>query len=94
MVSAVQWHVGTDYELLWYEWDSESIVYHSGTGDTHLFNPAAAEVLKILQRQPVTLEALVARIIDEDESSVQFQGDDLKVILRQFYQLNLIEPLL
>jgi PqqD family protein of HPr-rel-A system len=57
-----EWHVVGAFELLWRSWGDEVIVYHTGSGDTHLLSPAAAEVLRTLQRTPTNAKELTAQV--------------------------------
>ena len=62
MGTRARWRVAADFELLWRSWDDEFIVHHTGSGDTHHLNPAAAEVLQTLQTTSATTEELTARV--------------------------------
>ena len=51
-----------DCELLWLDWDDGHVVYHGGSGDTHLLDVTAAGLLRRLQQTPAAPEELCATI--------------------------------
>lgn len=71
-------------------WDREEFVlYNNLSGDTHLLDGAAMEVLSLLQEQPATLDGLM--------SALQLDGglDDaalLTELLQQLQRMSLVEP--
>lgn len=57
------WRLVTSFDILQHAWDGETAVFHSGSGDTHLVNQAAAAVLAALQEGAVTLMELNQKIV-------------------------------
>ena len=49
MQDVPRWRAPSGSLLRWRSWDDEFIVYDSGSGQTHLLDPIAAETLKILE---------------------------------------------
>jgi PqqD family protein of HPr-rel-A system len=49
MKNLPRWRAASGSSLHWHSWDDEFIVYDSGSGQTHLLDPIAAETLKILE---------------------------------------------
>ena len=47
------------FRLYCRSWDNESVVYNSGSGNTHLLDPVAVEALKTLEKQSATLPELL-----------------------------------
>jgi len=86
------WRAIRGFELYWHAWDNEFVVYHSGSGDTHLLNLLAATALQSLQQAPADLSELTAQIasrhgleIDED-----FQRS-MEELVTELARLGLIE---
>ena len=65
--SHVVWRAVPIDVLVWREWDSESVVFNQRTGNTHLLNESAGEILRRLLDSDggATVESLVADLIDE-----------------------------
>lgn len=87
-----RWRAVRGFPLYWHHWDNEFVVYNSGSGDTHLLDVLAAEVLKILDRGPANLLELVQKVaasleieVDRDLSAY------LETRLADFHKLGLIE---
>jgi len=69
------------------EWPNEYLVYHLGTGDTHLLNKSAAEVFFQLQRGVQDLESLKRSL------SINSDSGEAKLIstIRQFQNLSFVD---
>jgi len=48
-------------QLHWRCWDEWSVLYQASSGDTHLLNTAAVELLRSLQQTPASIEQLAAQ---------------------------------
>lgn len=86
------WRVPSNSVFHWREWDSEFVVYHENSGDTHRLSAVGARALQHLAAQPMTAVALVNRLSDElGLGGPEFTAtvDDL---LARFRDLGLIEP--
>jgi PqqD family protein of HPr-rel-A system len=57
-----RWRRVTDTQLIQRVWDDEVVIYHPESGDTHLLNPAAAEMLQVLEQGPASSKALSEHI--------------------------------
>ena len=87
-----RWKVNSEFPLQWRSWDDEFVVYNSGSGDTHLLDPVAAEALQNLEREEASLGELTGRV----GASVKTEPDSelcayLEKLLSDFYKLGLIE---
>ena len=49
--------------LHWKVWDDEFVIFDEGSGDTHLLDPLAAELVKVLQESPGHVPALARRLV-------------------------------
>ncbi|HEC15091.1 MAG TPA: HPr-rel-A system PqqD family peptide chaperone [Sedimenticola sp.] len=86
------WRVNAGFELHWRSWGDEYVVYHSGSGHTHLLNHTAATALRILQQTPAALPELCERLASE--AGVEAGGDlsgALEELLADFARQGLIE---
>jgi PqqD family protein of HPr-rel-A system len=89
-----KWRGQREFNLLWRSWDDdEYVVFHTGSGDTHLLNAVAAEALSELERRAVDEGELAQHLADclarplDDELKKSAAG-----MLREFDELGLIEP--
>ena len=87
-----RWKVNSEFPLRWRSWDDEFVVYNSGSGDTHLLDPVAAEALQNLEQESADLSELAGRVA----ASLKIQADSefsayLEQLLSDLYKLGLIE---
>ncbi len=59
----VNWQLAEGCRLHWKAWDQEFVVFDEGSGDTHLLDPLAAEVLKALEESPGEVPGLARRVV-------------------------------
>jgi len=86
------WRAITGFDLHWRCWDNECVVFHSGTGDTHLLNYLAAEALQALQENPHTLMELTVRAARvSGVASNEELSQSMAELLNNMYRLGLIE---
>jgi PqqD family protein of HPr-rel-A system len=62
LASSGAWRLSEGSSLLWRLWDDEYVVFDRGSGDTHLLDLVAGEILQLLEREPETGGALVRRV--------------------------------
>lgn len=62
MHRAVVWKVEDGARFHFRRWGDECVAYDNATGDTHLLDPVAAELLLALQQAAATTEELVQRV--------------------------------
>ncbi len=79
-------------DLYLQQWEDGATVYHAGSGDTHLLNPAAAAGLRVFANGKLEEQAYyhaVAQALDvaNDEDLHVLMGD----LLRYFCDIQLIE---
>lgn len=80
------WHVAPTAGLLWTTWGDECVVYHGASGDTHLLNPIAADILRRLQSSPASVQD-VERLLGEGSRP------HAETLIGRFADLGLIVPL-
>ena len=86
------WRLAEGSSLVWKLWDDEYVVFDQGSGDTHLLDLVAGEVLRVLERQPETAGDLVRRVA----SALEIEADDalrrhVDQTLGQLHRAGLIE---
>ncbi len=81
------------YHILQRTWGGETVVYHSGSGGTHLIDAGAQAVLASLGEAPASAPELYDRL--EMASAAESREQALSYverILEALYRLGLIEP--
>ncbi len=91
---STKWHVPDDNQILLEEWNDEAVVYNSNSGETHQLSRLSVDVLKLIQTQPVSFDALIKsiRILYQVEDNYDLVRQ-LEELILQFDTLGLIEPL-
>jgi PqqD family protein of HPr-rel-A system len=86
------WRVVPGQSLAFREWDGEAVLYNDLSGNTHLLDGAAIDVLWALQPAPANAAILAARLIDRFEAD----GDELPAVIEDMLttlaSLDLVEP--
>ena len=87
-----RWKVNPKFPLQWQVWDDEFVVYNTGSGDTHLLDPVAAEVLQSLEKKTADLSELAGRV----SASIEIEPDSkfsdyLEQLLSDLHKLGLIQ---
>ncbi|RRQ22855.1 HPr-rel-A system PqqD family peptide chaperone [Thiohalobacter thiocyanaticus] len=87
-----RWQVCGRAGLAWVDWGGEVAIYHRGSGDTHLLDPLAAELLRALESGPrsdADLVSLLSELVSpEPERPPQALAE---TILGELKRLNIIE---
>lgn len=87
-----RWQVCGPAALARVDWDGEVAIYHRGSGDTHLLDPLAAELLRALESGPrsdADLVSLLSELVSpEPARPPQALVED---ILGELKRLNIIE---
>ena len=77
------WQLNPDFQLCWKNWDDQLVLYHTGSGDTHLIDFMGYEILQYLQEQPRTVEDIQAYIL-KTESAVEVDEESVNIRLNEF----------
>jgi len=81
--------------LLWREWEGESVVFNSGSGQTHFLNAVSAEALRAMEETSMTTAALVEHFLElMPESEPDALARQMDRLVRDFAELGLIDPCL
>ena len=76
----------------WKAWDDEFVVFDEGSGDTHLLDPLAAELLKILEDSPGQLSGLTRRITARlDLATDPKVVERMRELMERFVSAGLVE---
>jgi len=85
-------NVPVNANLLFKYWDEECVVYNNLSGETHLLEHYAAELLSSINEQPKTYQTLLKKLTTDFDGSPQAEiAGHLENILTHFQELNLIE---
>jgi PqqD family protein of HPr-rel-A system len=71
------WRVVPGQLLAFREWDGEAVLYNDLSGNTHLLDGGAIDVLQALRSGPADAATLAARLA----SHVDADGDDLSAVI-------------
>lgn len=77
------WQLKPDFQLCWKKWDDQLVLYHAGSGDTHLIDSLGYEILQYLQEQPRTVEEILTHIL-KTESTVEVDEESVNMRLNEF----------
>jgi PqqD family protein of HPr-rel-A system len=64
------------------------VVFDEGSGDTHLLDPLAAEVLKALEEHPADVPALLTRLGFAQDTEIE---GHVRATLERFRDIGLVE---
>ena len=86
------WRVTPGQALACREWDGEAVLYNDLSGNTHLLDGAALDLLHALHVQPADAATLAVRLADHFDAG----DDDLAALIDDMLSalagLDLIEP--
>ncbi|HHH36202.1 MAG TPA: HPr-rel-A system PqqD family peptide chaperone [Gammaproteobacteria bacterium] len=86
------WRVVEGVELLCREWEGQLVLYHGGTGNTHLLDGEAAAVFKLLRAGQAPVRHLAACMKGGDGDG-GCSEDGLVRILGALQRLDIVEPI-
>lgn len=90
---APAWRVGGGDPLRWFDGADESVLFYAGSGETHLLDGDAVEVLRSLQARPGDAAELTARLVPAATAAERAVARArIEQCLREFHRLGLIEP--
>lgn len=94
-MTETQWFVSRPLDLQWRDWDGLGAVYDDGTGDTHLIDALAVELLSLLAQQPRSVRQLVDDLADAlpDDMGHEIAAAFFERQLLALQNLALIEPM-
>ena len=87
----VVWHVPESGSLVWEEWESEYTVYDRATGETHLLSLLPAEIIRLLDQGPLSLEVLSREMASLCEVERTPEWDEqMRRVLQDLASLSLV----
>jgi PqqD family protein of HPr-rel-A system len=93
MARGSRWQLTAPGEFRWVQWDDEWVLYHGASGDTHLLDALAVEVLEALQRAPATAAGLVEDLSQAgDEETRRRLAPYIDSLLATLARRGVIEP--
>lgn len=80
-------------KLLWREWEGESVVFNVNSGNTHLLSSTAVGVLRLLEREVLSVGEISDRLISTiGISSDEEVVNNVETLLKNLDHMGLIEP--
>lgn len=91
--ATTSWRVPVEGTLPLRYWDGDYVVYNPLTGDTHVLDIVAGEVLKVIMAAPTTSRELCQHVADflEVPNDVR-TAENVDAVLATLDELGLIEP--
>jgi PqqD family protein of HPr-rel-A system len=86
------WQVVPGQSLAFREWDGEAVLYNDLSGNTHLLDGAAVDVLQALHPAPATAATLAAALADRFECEADALPALIDELLAGLAGLDLVEP--
>ena len=87
------WRVVPGQLLAFREWDGEAVLYNDLSGNTHLLDGGAVEVLLALHPAPLDAATLAARLADRFDAEGDALAAAIEDMLRDRAGLDLVESL-
>jgi PqqD family protein of HPr-rel-A system len=86
------WRVVPGQSLVFREWDGEAVLYNDLSGNTHLLDGGAIEVLQALRAGPADAATLAARLAGRFEADADELSAVIEDMLAGLAGLDLVEP--
>jgi PqqD family protein of HPr-rel-A system len=86
------WRVVPGQSLVFREWDGEAVLYNDLSGNTHLLDGGAIEVLQALGPGPADAATLAARLAGRFEADADELSAVIEDMLAGLAGLDLVEP--
>ncbi len=86
------WRVVPGQSLAFREWDGEAVLYNDLSGNTHLLDGGAVEVLLALRPGPLDAATLAARLADRFDADGDALPAAIEDMLAELARLDLVEP--
>lgn len=87
------WRVVPGQSLVFREWDGEAVLYNDLSGNTHLLDGGAVDVLLALRAQPLDAATLAARLADRFDADADALPAAITDMLTGLARLDLVESL-
>jgi PqqD family protein of HPr-rel-A system len=85
------WRVVPGQLLACREWDGEAVLYNDLSGNTHLLDGAAIDVLQALRAAPLDAAALAGRLAERFGATPDELGAEIEDMLAELARLDLVE---
>jgi len=87
------WRVVPGQLLAFREWDGEAVLYNDLSGNTHLLDGGAVEVLLALRAEPLDAATLATRLADRFDAEDDALPAAIDAMLTELAGLDLVESL-
>ena len=96
MVSAtgvsVIWKLPDGVKLSWRTWGDETVLFNGVSGQTHFIDAFSEQILRELERSPLSAGALIDRLVLETELDIDLVSDRVHEVLAEFDRQGLAQP--
>jgi len=89
-----RWQIIQGFNLEWVCLEDDVLLYHHGTRNVHLLPRSTAQALRSFEQQPLTLEAVRAKLKSQNSSAKELSEKQFSAMIKQLSLLCLIEPCL
>lgn len=88
----MQWRLIDDNALQFQAWNEEFVVYNVLSGDTHVLEMPAAEILQLLERGPMDISSMAQGLARKWQCEPdQIFLNELEMMLSEMHALSLVE---
>jgi len=87
------WRVVPGQSLAFREWDGEAVLYNDLSGNTHLLDGGAVDVLLALRAGPLDAATLAAHLADRFDADGEALPAAIEAMLTDLARLDLVESL-
>lgn len=81
------WQLNPDFQLCWKKWDEQLVLYHTGSGDTHLFDQFGNHILQLLKSRTMTISELRKQLLADTNQT----ENSLDEFLNELQRLGIAE---
>lgn len=96
MVSAAEksviWNLPDGATLSWRTWGDETVLFNGASGQTHLIDAFSEQILRELEKSPLSAGALIDRLAQETGLDTELVSTRVREVLDQFDKQGLAEP--
>jgi len=78
------WQLNPDFQLCWKKWDEQLVLYHTGSGDTHLFDQFGNHILQLLKSRTMTISELRKQLLADTNQTENIEAETTENSLDEF----------
>ncbi len=78
------WQLNQNFQLYWRKWDEQLVLYHTGSGDTHLFDQFGNHILQLLKSSSMTTAELRKQLLADTNQTENVEDETTENSLDEF----------